>query len=172
MNKLTVKVEVEIDQFEKRTRYLLITAFEGGVGYWCQIEGYTYPPGTKKDDFDFKPDEKPPVIGKLQPFKCWTCGTAVKRGGKCATHPDAKIDCDYTPRYALIPTLKGGAVKIVDQEGENKKYSVDYYACVKAWQIVAESYPHVFARIKEEDYDASDADVWFQCAVFGEVIYG
>lgn len=33
-------------------------------------------------------------------------------------------------------------------------------------------YRQVAARIASEDYDASDADVWFQFVVMGKVVYG
>lgn len=178
MNKLSLKVEVEIDKFEKRTRDLLITAFEGGIGYWCRIERYVYPEGTTARDYSYNPDAKPPKIGKFQPFECAKCSDKDRfrgvKGDACPTHGSSAMEHDYVPRYALVPTLKGGAVVVSDEESgdEHREYTVDYYALVKAWQIVAELYPHVFARIKEENYDAGDADVWFQCAVFGEAIYG
>jgi hypothetical protein len=183
MNKLSLKVEVEIDKFEKRTRDLLITAFEGGVGYWCCIEGYRYPEGTKPSDYNYEPGkyidgkEVGAKIGKLQPFECRKCPDENRfvgvKGDSCPTHGSPGMEHDYTPRYALIPTLKGGAVRVSDEESgdEHREYTVDYYSLVKAWQICAELYPRVFARIKDENYDANDADVWFQCAVFGEAIY-
>lgn len=183
MNKLSLKVEVEIDKFEHRTRDLLITAFEGGVGYWCRIEGYVYPPETKAADFEYRPGkfedgkEVGAKIGRLQPFKCrfyQSCDFVGVKGDKCPAHPDSELEFDYCPRYALVPTLKDGKIVVSDEESgdEHREYTVDYYALVKAWQICAELYPHVFARIKDEQYDSCDADVWFQCAVFGEAIYG
>jgi hypothetical protein len=138
-----VKVEVEIEIDGPFTRYALSTAFEGGVGYWCRIEGYTYPKGTKAAHFSEK--------GKLQPE-------------------------DYVPRYALVPTFEGGSTEIstVDDESEDepKKYSINIESLKKGWQLLAEKYPHIFARFQDEQYDAGDADVFVQLCVFGEVVYG
>jgi hypothetical protein len=47
---ITIVVPVKID--EERIRNLLVSAFEGGIGYWGRIMEYTYPPGFKKEDFD------------------------------------------------------------------------------------------------------------------------
>lgn len=138
-----VKVEVEIEIDGPFTRYALSTAFEGGVGYWCRIEGYTYPKGTVAADFNHSK-------GKLQPE-------------------------DYVPRYALVPTFEGGSVEISeegDPDGKLLKHSINIESLKKGWQLLAEKYPHIFARFQEEQYDASDADVFVQLCVFGEVVYG
>jgi hypothetical protein len=39
-------------------------------------------------------------------------------------------------------------------------------------KMAASNYKAVAGRIISEDYDAGDADAWFQYAVMGEVVYG
>ncbi len=43
---------------------------------------------------------------------------------------------------------------------------------LKAFDVMAEDYPHAYARIKTGDYDAEDGDIWFQIATMGEVVFG
>jgi len=38
-----MKIAITVDVTDKRIAYLLSAAFEGGVGYWCQIVGYVKP---------------------------------------------------------------------------------------------------------------------------------
>ena len=65
------------------------------------------------------------------------------------------------------------------------EYEGDYYedlggalgivtnaSCQKAFEIMSTDYPDVLGRIFEEQYDALDADIFFQLAVMGEVVYG
>jgi len=43
-----MKIETEIP--DQRIEDLLVSAFEGGVGYWAQIVGYVLPPGVLKPE--------------------------------------------------------------------------------------------------------------------------
>ena len=45
-------------------------------------------------------------------------------------------------------------------------------SCEKAFQILLDKYPSVFANIINEEYDANDADIFFQLAVMGEIVFG
>lgn len=38
-----VKINTELDVDWQTISYMLVNAFEGGVGYWCQITGYERP---------------------------------------------------------------------------------------------------------------------------------
>jgi hypothetical protein len=122
---VTVSYTIKPEQYRQMTEDLLVTAFEGGIGYWAQLQGYKLPAKYKKLDL---------------------------------------------PKYAYIPMLPGGAVVIKDSEG--KLHRVGAKRLERAYQTVARDYPKVFQRILDEQYDAWDADVWFQCAVFGELVYG
>lgn len=51
-------------------------------------------------------------------------------------------------------------------------YKVKVTSIQKAILMAKENYPNVYKAIKEEYYDAADADVILQLAIFNEVIYG
>ncbi len=42
----------------------------------------------------------------------------------------------------------------------------------KGFEVMAEKYPWHFNNFMNDNEDAETADVWFQCIVFGEIVYG
>jgi len=75
--------------------------------------------------------------------------------------------------YIHYPLSPDGAVIIKDIEcGENKKYTLDMDAIKKGLNIFAEKCPVHFGNWLSEDDDATTGDVFVQCCLFGEVIYG
>lgn len=82
----------------------------------------------------------------------------------------------YHPSMQLIPFVEGCVVTIEDtEEEENGKpveYELDRAAMVRGFDIMAEKYPQHFQDFINEDMDAITADVWLQCCVLGEVVYG
>lgn len=72
--------------------------------------------------------------------------------------------------YPLTPD---GAVIIKDVEGnENKKYTLNMKAIKKGLNIFAEKCPRHFGNWLSEDDDAITGDVFVQCCLFGEIVYG
>jgi hypothetical protein len=49
---------------------------------------------------------------------------------------------------------------------------VTYDSIQRAFSIMSRNYPQTLANILSGDFDADDADVWFQIATMGEVVYG
>jgi hypothetical protein len=75
------------------------------------------------------------------------------------------------------PLNEGGALIISDKEDDNptkskKTYRLDLESIVKGIQFMAEKYPRHFADMVSEDFDATTGDVFLQCCLFDEVIYG
>jgi hypothetical protein len=69
--------------------------------------------------------------------------------------------------------LKGGYVQINDAEDEEEILgNIDMDGLLDAIQKIKAEYPNVYNNIIDEDYDADDADVFFQIAVMGEVTFG
>lgn len=76
-------------------------------------------------------------------------------------------------KHIHYPLTPDGAVIIKDIEGnENKKYKLDRKAIKKGLNIFAEKYPVHFGNWLSEDDDAITGDVFVQCCLFGEVVYG
>lgn len=56
---------------------------------------------------------------------------------------------------------------VTDDEGE--RHVVDWNAMRHALEIMPE---HHLQNLKDDNWDAETADVWLQCAAFGEIVYG
>jgi len=121
---VTIPVEITNEQMEN----LLVTAFEGGSGYWMYIKSIKYPPGKERKDYgDF-------------------------------------------PVYE-VPFVKNGAVIIGDNETE-ETWTLTLLKMKKGLRIMAKKYPHHFKDVLMEDGDADTGDVFLQCSLFGELVYG
>jgi len=68
---------------------------------------------------------------------------------------------------------KGKTIEIFDIENENEKLGeINLESIKKAEEILLKDYQYIFANILKEEDDANDADIWFQLAVMGEVVFG
>ena len=67
--------------------------------------------------------------------------------------------------------LSGGCLKVKDTES-GKKYTLDRAAIERGIALLPSKAPHVLAAMIEGEYDAPMADVFVQCCVLGDVIYG
>lgn len=141
------RVDERMDpETEKMVRDLLVGAFEGGSNQWYRIESKKFPPGSKVQDF--------------------------KEGGRMqARRADGSED--YYHWSQLIPTFPGGQLVIRDvSDGEGETHVLDLAALKKAWILLRQKYPKIYKRVIDESWDAADADVFLQLAVFDDVIFG
>jgi len=65
-----------------------------------------------------------------------------------------------------ITTLEGDEFKGV------KEWTLDLAAIRKGLQIMADKYPHHFRDAMAENDDAITGDVFLQCCLFDEIVYG
>ena len=63
-------------------------------------------------------------------------------------------------------------MNVYDQETDELLGTVTQESMIKAFKIASDKYSHNFNNILSDDYDADDADVLFQLAVMGEVVFG
>lgn len=57
-------------------------------------------------------------------------------------------------------------------EDMDKLGDVTYDSMQRAFILMAQDYPKTFASATSSNMDADDADVWFQLATMGEVVFG
>jgi hypothetical protein len=94
-------------------------------------------------------------------------GKDFLKGGKLT---DPK---QYWHPCQLIPLHPGCSLTISDQEDDAKKeYTLDRAAIERGVQVMAEKFTRHFSNVVNENDDATTADVFLQCCLFGDVIYG
>lgn len=87
---------------------------------------------------------------------------------------DQDIDPEAKP-YAHIdyPLNEGGAVMVRDTEDEDSEPKrLDLESIQKGLKIMAKKYPRHMNDLLNENDDAETGDVFLQCCLFGEVIFG
>jgi hypothetical protein len=135
-------VKVELEVPLKRISDLICCGMEGGIGYWACIVGYKEP--TKLEVTTYTLDGE--------------------KEGKVYRHID----------YLLNP---GGTVILEDSETEDDfgnpvRYNLTHEMCLRGLEIMAAKYPRHFANFMQDNEDAETGDVFIQCSVFGQLVYG
>lgn len=85
-------------------------------------------------------------------------------------------ECKVFP-HIDYPLNEGGAIILadfedLDENDEPKRYRLDREALIRGLNIMAEKYPRHFADFLQQNSDAITGDVYVQCCVFGDAIYG
>lgn len=70
------------------------------------------------------------------------------------------------------PLQAGGKVVCVDAEGDGKEYTLDLDAIHKGLAAMAQKCPRHFGDFISGGDDATTSDVFLQCCLFGEIVYG
>ena len=69
--------------------------------------------------------------------------------------------------------FKGGSLTFtVPEDDDGKEYILDSKAIQQGMKVMAEKYPRHFENFLDENDDAITGDVFLQCCLFGEVVYG
>lgn len=72
-----------------------------------------------------------------------------------------------------LPFTNKGFIVISDQENKKKKkYTLDKAALQFGLEVMSSKYQQHFSDVIDENDDATTGDVFLQCCLFGEVIYG
>jgi hypothetical protein len=96
---------------------------------------------------------------------------------KSAESPN-KSDWPEQVKYWHECPVYGAAVTInVAKEGRGdehggKSYTLNRADLERGLQVMAEQFPQHFADFAKENDDATTGDVFLQCCLFGEVVYG
>jgi len=86
-----------------------------------------------------------------------------------------RTDEDQIYRHLDYPLNEGGALIISDIEGDLNEppwKRLDLDAIKKGLQIMAEKYPRHMGDFLNDNDDADTGDVFLQCCLFGDAIYG
>lgn len=80
-------------------------------------------------------------------------------------------------KFLPLYVLNGGSLKIIDNEaddqsGGKKVYTLDMHAIENGLQVMASNFANHFADVMSGNTDAETGDVFLQCCLFEDVIYG
>jgi hypothetical protein len=135
---------------EQQIRDLLVSGFEGGIGYWAMIWGYQFAPGLQYSDFQ--------EGGKMQlPNEYYHPVQLIPLVPGCAV-----LLVDSNEVHRGTETLPEGT----------PIWKLDRQALHDGLQVMAEHHLHHWRNFVEESSDAETADVYIQLCLFGEVVYG
>ena len=134
---------------------LLITAWEGGSNYWVEVAKYEPPAGMSKAELK-------QLAWDALPFEekdLWKTPQGVPLYAMLAyLPPSVKWRIAFEPNEVI--------------KGKGEVYYLTPKGMREAAPKLAKAHPHIYKRIREEGYDAGDADAWLQMAIFDEVIFG
>lgn len=120
---------------------LMVTAIEGGSGYWLGgMRKVTTP-----TDWHRKDDDMP-----------WYSDPDFWAGDFCVAV--RTVDYDPVPRD--------------DRDPIEREQHLTPAKITAGLQIMADEYPDHFADLLQDNVDAATADVFLQCCVLGEIVYG
>lgn len=71
-----------------------------------------------------------------------------------------------------LPLVEGGSLTISDIEKDMPTKILDMKAIIKGLRIMSEKFPKHFANFIEENDDADTGDVFLQCCLYGDVVFG
>lgn len=74
--------------------------------------------------------------------------------------------------YTDYPLNRGGFLMVGDIEGDMPDGLLDLGTIRHGLQIMADKYPRHFATFLNENEDAETGDVFLQCCLWGEIIFG
>lgn len=71
----------------------------------------------------------------------------------------------------VLPFVKGGGVVLQDVESDDT-WTLTKEKMEEGVRVMAVKYPHHFKDLMTENCDADTGDVFLQCSLFGELVYG
>jgi hypothetical protein len=85
---------------------------------------------------------------------------------------DVRTSPDQIYRYCDYPVNEGGSIVIRETEGDGRTFNLGLSEINKGLKVMHDKYPDHWADFKNDNEDNITADVFVQCALFGELIYG
>jgi len=132
---------------------LLSSALEGGSNYWYWNLDYTL------DETSAKEVEE--VSGGV--FR-----------GYWAPFSGGRMTLEIQENSAGIPYWDGEGEGWAKVEGDEpgRTWVLDLDALQRGMAIMSERYPRNFADLQSENGDANTGDVYLQCCLFGQIVFG
>lgn len=72
----------------------------------------------------------------------------------------------------IAPFVEGGKVTLFDNEEEGVEYVLDLEAIKRGVEVMSSKYERHWCNFRSGNDDAETADVFVQCCVLGEIVFG
>ena len=72
----------------------------------------------------------------------------------------------------IAPFVEGGKVILFDNEEEGTEYILDLKAIARGVEVMSTKYKRHWHDFRNENDDAETADVFVQCCVLGDIVFG
>jgi hypothetical protein len=89
------------------------------------------------------------------------------------------LDCAWEGGSNYWASADGGSSMAFKPEGvvisddeDGKTYVLNQKALANGLQVISEKYPRHWANALSGDFDAETGDVFLQCCLLGEIVYG
>jgi hypothetical protein len=79
---------------------------------------------------------------------------------------------DKPTSYTDYPLNRGGFLMVGDSEGDMPDALLDLGTIRSGLQVMADNYPNHWHDFINDNEDAATSDVFLQCCLYGEVIFG
>lgn len=77
------------------------------------------------------------------------------------------------PKADLVDyPFNGGSITFADSEGDMPDSVLDLEAIGKGLQVMATNHPNHWQDVLNENEDATTGDVFLQCCLYGEIVFG
>lgn len=157
--KISIPIEIDLNSVSD----LLVSAFEGGIGYWAyqlRVErASSYPVRNDEKDRGMPPEQVSTWLRYEAPFG---------PGGAVILYAHDELPDNVYPR----DVKEDGTFVNDDDAGRVNELRIDMPAIEKGLKVMAEKHPRHFADFIGDNADATTGDVFIQCVVFGELVYG
>lgn len=87
-------------------------------------------------------------------------------------YPPGKTRKDFEFPHVELPLTQGGSIVIADMEEPQHGYTLDREACYRGMKVLRQDYSKHYRDVIEDNADAITGDVYLQCCLFGEVVFG
>ena len=142
----TTEVTIKFEDFE----HMLISALEGGSNYW-----YWLP-----EKGDNNAEGMADVLKWAEDKEC--------EGDK---EFEGLAPSELIARYVW----EGGCVRVTEGDAQDEHillWALNRTNVKRGFKVMQEEYPRHWDDLQRDNADAETADVWFQCALMGEVTFG
>ncbi|WP_336786919.1 hypothetical protein [Paenibacillus sp. MMO-177] len=140
---MTNQIRVPMLIEDKEIDYIVSTAFEGGINYWCRKAEVVEPTGWGNED-------TPELLKGTQYEGAEYASDLISRGGRILLHEHEGEHNDEPEKYTLTKEKVLAGIQLFMEKAASDPNHI---------------------KLDLDNYDANDADLIVQYGIFGEIVF-